>query len=371
MLTTILIQRKVRLQPELFIIMLIQSLPIPETLLDKKQLLVLDRIKLFAKEIGKSNSLFNFFADRTAQNSGIYLYGSVGTGKTILMQHFFQMLGPKKLMLHYQNLMQSVHQDIHSLRSTTESTNQSIKKIAANYAKKVKVICIDEFEIKDITDAMIVGPLLLELIKCNIFIFITSNTKPEDLYKDGLQRSSFLPVIKEIYDKFEVIYLDNQHDYRLDKVLQLSRRIIYPINEETKPEIQKIVTELSSDNKLLPIEIEVFGRKIPFKMASNSTLVTDFNELFVRELGYADYVNLCQKFTVIMVENVDIIDPANSDIAVRFINFIDNAYFYKVILFMTLKEEPMKIYQNGLRNDEFKRTISRLHEMNSQSYVQR
>lgn len=348
----------------------IQNQPLPEISLDERQLLILDEIKPFIKQV-ESKSFFNFFTDRSEFKSGIYLYGNVGTGKTILMQYFFQMLGIKKLMIHYQNLMQSVHKEIHSLRSTTKSTNESIKKIAANYAKKVKVICIDEFEIKDITDAMIIGPLLLELIEYKVFVFITSNTKPEDLYKDGLQRSSFLPVIKEIYDKFEVMYLDSDHDYRLDKVMELTKRIIYPINHETKPEIQKIVTELSSNNKFLPVEIEVFGRKIPFKIASKTTLMTDFNELFVRELGYADYVNLCQRFTVIMVENVNIIDSNNSDIAVRFINFIDNAYFYKVILFMTLEVEPIKIYQNGLRKDEFKRTVSRLYEMNSESYVKR
>lgn len=348
----------------------VQIQPKEEFSLDEKQLLILDRIKLFVKEI-ESKSFFNFFTNHNILKNGFYLYGHVGTGKTILMKYFYQMLGVKKLMTHYQNLMQSVHKDIHLLRSTTKSTNESIKKIAANYAKNLKVICIDEFEIKDITDAMIIGPLLFELIKCNVFVFITSNTKPEDLYKDGLQRGSFLPVIKEIYNKFEVMYLDSDHDYRLDKVLQLTNRIIYPINESTRPAIEKIITELSSNNRFITIELEVFGRKIPFKMASNTTLITDFNELFLRDLSYADYVNLCQKFTVIMVQDVTLIDSDNSDIAVRFINFIDNAYFYKVILFMTLQAEPIEIYRNGLRKDEFKRTISRLYEMNSESYVKR
>ena len=350
--------------------MLVQNQPVEESALDEKQSLILNRIKFFVKQI-ESKSFFNLFTNNNVLKHGVYLYGHVGTGKTILMKYFYQTLGVKKLIIHYQNLMQSVHKDIHSFRSTTKSTNESIKKIAKNYAKNVKVICIDEFEIKDITDAMIIGPLLFELIKCNVFVFITSNTKPGDLYKDGLQRNSFLPVIKEIYSKFEVMYLDSNHDYRLDKVLQLTNRIIYPINDNTRPEIQEIITELSSNNQFLPMEIEVFGRKILFKMASNTTLITDFNELFVRELSYADYVNLCQKFTVIMVENVSIINSENSDLAVRFINFIDNAYFYKVILFMTLQDEPTKIYQNGLRKEEFKRTISRLHEMNSASYVQR
>ncbi|MCC8372297.1 MAG: tRNA (adenosine(37)-N6)-threonylcarbamoyltransferase complex ATPase subunit type 1 TsaE [Rickettsia endosymbiont of Pseudomimeciton antennatum] len=385
---------------------------------DEKQLLLLSRIKNFAKQI-EDKSFLRFFNSSLLAKQGIYLYGNVGNGKTALMQHFFQILQIKKLMIHYQNFMQSVHQDIYQLQNKSKSKNNIIKSIATNYAKQAEVICIDEFEIKDITDAMIIGPLLLELIKCKVFIFITSNIKPEDLYKDGLQRNSFLPIIKEIYQRFEVMHLDSDHDYRLDKIRPLrkpayaeefegdasprtaaysnvredsstaslsklpaevefpkryimqmtSRRIIHPINEHNKLEIRQLISKLNNNNRLVPKDIAVFGRKISFKMAGEKILVTDFEELFVRELGYVDYVHICQKFSVIIVENIRIISSDNTDLAVRFINFVDNAYFYKVVLFMTLQDEPVKIYQNGLRGDEFKRTISRLHEMNSDSYV--
>ncbi|WP_341752806.1 cell division protein ZapE [Candidatus Tisiphia endosymbiont of Dioctria rufipes] len=190
------------------------------------------------------------------------------------------------------------------------------------------------------------------------------------MYKDGLQRSSFLPIIKEINQRFEVMHLDSEHDYRLDKIIQRTgRHIIYPINENNKLEIQELISKLNHNNQLVPKDIVVFGREISFKMASEKILVTDFEELFVRELGYVDYVDICQKFSIIIVENIRIISSDNTDLAVRFINFVDNAYFYKVVLFMTLQDEPIKIYQNGLRSNEFKRTISRLHEMNSDSYA--
>lgn len=336
---------------------------------DEKQLLLLGRIKNFAKQI-EDKSFLRFFNSSLLAKQGIYLYGNVGNGKTVLMQHFFQILQIKKLMIHYQNFMQLIHQDIYQLQDKSKSRNNIIKKIAANYAKQAEVICIDEFEIKDITDAMIIGPLLLELIKCKVFIFITSNTKPEDLYKDGLQRNSFLPIIKEIYQRFEVMHLDSNHDYRLDKIIHMSnRRIIYPINEDNKLEIQNLINKLNNNNQLVPKDITVFGRKISFKMAGEKVLVTDFEELFVRELCYVDYVHICQRFPIIIVENIRIISSDNTDLAVRFINLVDNAYFYKVVLFMTLQDEPVKIYQNGVRSNEFKRTISRLHEMNSGSYV--
>ncbi|MFU7501332.1 MAG: cell division protein ZapE [Candidatus Tisiphia sp.] len=341
----------------------------PELKFDEKQLLLLSRIKEFAKQI-EDKSFFRFFNSSLLAKKAIYLYGNVGNGKTVLMQHFFQILQIKKLMVHYQNFMQSVHKDIYQLQDKSQSKNNIIKRIAANYAKQAEVICIDEFEIKDITDAMIIGPLLLELIRHKVFIFITSNIEPKDLYKDGLQRNSFLPIMKEIYQKFEVMHLDSDHDYRLDKIIHTTnRRIIYPINEDNKLEIQNIISKLNSNNRLVSKDILVFGRKISFKMASEKVLVTDFEELFVRELGYVDYVNICQKFSIIIVENIRIIDSDNTDLAVRFINFVDNAYFYKVVLFMTLQDEPIKIYQNGFRKGEFNRTISRLYEMNSDSYV--
>lgn len=337
---------------------------------DQKQLLIIDQLAPFIKNIG-NKSLFKFFTKNTLKKKGIYLYGNVGNGKTALMKHFFKALAvEKKLITHYQYFMQSVHKDLHKFQNTIEFRSNLIKKIAINYAKQFSVICIDEFEIKDITDAMIIGSLILELIQNKIFIFITSNTKPSDLYKDGLQRNSFIPIIKEIEQQFEIIHLNSNHDYRLDKIMQKhNRRIIYPINKESDNEIKNLVSDLTQCDQLKPTNIEVFGRIINFKTANQQLLVTDFEELFERELGYIDYVNICQKFPIIVVKNIYIIDYANTDLAVRFINFIDNAYFYKVKLFMTLETEPAKIYQNGHRNDEFKRTISRLNEMNSDSYA--
>lgn len=331
--------------------------------------MLVDRIDFFVRQIN-NKSFWRFFSRDLSEKKSIYLYGNVGTGKTMLMQYFFRNLHVPKLMIHYQDFTQSLHKDIHRLQNQKTSKNHIIKIIAKNYAKEAQIICIDEFEIKDITDAMIIGPLLLELIKHKLFIFITSNTRPEDLYKDGLQRRAFLPIIKEINQKFDIMYLDSNHDYRLDKIIHMiDRRIIYPINEDNKITFDKLIMKLTDGGSLIPADIEVFGRQISFATVSHQILVTNFAELFERELGYVDYVIICQKFPIIIVENVTIIDSDNTDLAVRFINFIDNAYFYKVILFMTLQDDPIKIYQNGLRQDEFKRTVSRLYEINSSSYV--
>ncbi|WP_341764704.1 cell division protein ZapE [Candidatus Tisiphia endosymbiont of Beris chalybata] len=336
---------------------------------DEKQLLILNKLKEYAAQID-NKSFFNFFTDKTSVKKGVYLYGNVGNGKTVLMQYFYQLLSSKRLITHYQQFMQLIHADIHQLQNHRDSKNNVIKKIAYAYATKYKVICLDEFEIKDITDAMIIGPLIFELIKHKIFIFITSNTKPDSLYQDGLQRESFLPIIEKIFQIFDVLHLDSRHDYRKDKIIKLSQsRILYPMNDNNKLIMQKLILALNQEGRLAPRAVEVFGRLIHFKTANQHILATTFEELFLRQFSSIDYVNICQKFSIIVVENVHIIEPGNTDLAVRFINFVDNAYFYKVILFMCLETEPTKIYQNGHRSQEFQRTISRLYEMNSDAYA--
>lgn len=334
--------------------------------LDTKQTNLLEELSQIAIEFNKPNSLLKFF-NKTNLKSGIYLFGPVGTGKTMLMNSFFEKLNVPKIIIHYQNFMQDIHKTMHKLQ--LENQKDIVPKIAKDYAKKTKILGIDEFEIKDITDAMIIGRLFDELIKQNVFIFITSNSQPNNLYKDGLQRNSFLPFIDKINNEFYVKYLDNHHDYRFDKALNVKGdRIIYPLTPKNQDKFQKIIADIS-DNNFIPQTIEVLGREISFQKVHKRILITDFNELFTRNLSYIDYVNICQKFNIIIVQNMQIIPPDNTNLAVRFINFIDNAYFYKILLFMNLEDNPNKIYQGTARAEEFKRTISRLNKMNSESYL--
>jgi len=295
---------------------------------------------------------------------GIYLYGDVGRGKTMLMSKFYDQILVKKELVHFQHFMHDLHQNLHKFQLTNQDTDKIIQKLAKLIADRAKVLCIDEFEIKDIADAMLIMKLFSRLSSNGVFIFLTTNTKPDNLYKDGLQRNSFLPFVETIKKDFTVLDLKGDKDYRLTKALNVKNRIIFPINNETKQIIENFKNQLCEKEQLHPGSFKVFEREVVFAKTHENILFTNFEELFNRDLGYSDYVNLCQRFKIILVENVKQISENETDVIIRIVNFIDNVYFYKVILFASLETEPSLLYPAGKRLQEFQRTISRLYEMN-------
>ena len=340
-----------------------------DIILDQRQLFLADKFSKLAKAIKPSSFLGGFtkLFSKDIEYSGIYLHGSVGRGKTMLMQQFYNQLNVPKEIVHYQQFMQEIHKKMHNLQSRSE--HKIIQELARDIAKRCSVICMDEFEIKDITDAMIIMRLFEYLQKHNVFIFITTNTQPDNLYKDGLQRTAFLPFIEMVKKKFEILHLDTEKDYRFEVVANIENRVLFSKNPKNIKELRRIQSKLCNEHELSESKIEVFGRDLLFKQAHNNILVTDFSELFERDLGYADYVALAKKFEIIILSSVRAISEEENNIATRFINFIDNAYFYKILLFIELEIEPDQIYKKGKRREEFVRTISRLTEMNSDRYL--
>ena len=337
-------------------------------ILDQRQQYLATKFSKIALNI-KQNTLFNRFAKmflNRDQYSGIYLYGNVGCGKTMLMKRFYDEVTAPKKIVHYQQFMQNIHKKIHQLHNS--ATEQLIQTLALDIATDCDVLCMDEFEIKDITDAMIIMHLFDCLKKQNVFIFITTNTKPDFLYKDGLKRDSFLPFITKLKKTFEIIPLDTEKDYRFDIILNLENRILFPINLYNSKELLKIKSKICKKEELYQSSINVFGRDLIFKQTYNDILVTDFTELFKRNLGYGDYVAISKKFKIIILSSVRQILESENNIATRFINFIDNTYFNKVLLFIEIDCKPEEIYISGNKKVEFKRAVSRLNEMNSKNY---
>jgi cell division protein ZapE len=334
-------------------------------ILDKKQTLLKESFQKLADSLASKSFIKNIINKLCGAKgpSGVYLHGSVGRGKTMLMQMFYEMLSVSKEIIHFQSFMQEVHQKLHKFQ-LSRGADKVIKKLAEEISDRVEVLCIDEFEVKDITDAMIVMRLFSFLSKAGVFIFVTTNTLPDELYKDGLQRESFLPFIANVKKNFIIFNLDSDKDYRLQKASSLEKKIFFPLNESTKTILQNIKDNLCSREELYPGKFEVFGREVIFAKTHQNILFTNFDELFTQDFGYADYVNLCQRFQVIVLEDVRQISEDETDIITRFINFIDNAYFYKILLFASLESEPSELYSGGKRLAEFKRTVSRLYEQN-------
>ncbi|RYE06535.1 MAG: cell division protein ZapE [Rickettsiaceae bacterium] len=333
--------------------------------LDNSQLLLIEKL----------NQIVHFFNQKSFFNilrscpfkSGIYIYGGVGRGKTMIMQAFFNELKINKKMMHYQDFMQLVHQQLYEFQSN--NIPKPLTRLASYFSKTIQVLCLDELEIKDIADAMIVGGLFEELIRKKIFFVITSNNKPDNLYLDGLQRQSFLKFIDILNINFNMFHLINDLDYRLNKISNIhDNKILYPLDQSNIDKIKQVILEFTGGQTDIGI-IKVFGRNILFKQTTSDILVTDFEELFLRDIGYIDYINICQKYKIIILQNIIRIEANHSDLITRFINFIDNAYFYKVLLFATMEVSPQMIYPQGQRITEFQRTLSRLAEMNSESYL--
>ena len=264
-------------------------------ILDNKQKEIMQFCRQLAISI-RPNTFFakikNLFYKKKFPN-GVYMHGSVGSGKTMLMKMFYEEVPVAKEFIHFQKFMQGLHIKHHQLQ--TNSTRRIVQKLTSNIASKAQVICIDEFEIKDITDAMIIMQLFRHLAKHGVFIFLTTNIMPDDLYKDGLQRESFLPFIEMIKQNFQILHLDTDKDYRYDSLVNIKNRILYPASDKTHKEIKRIKQELCDEVELCKTNVEVFGREVSFRQAHQNILFTNFDELINRNLSYADYVSIRNK----------------------------------------------------------------------------
>ncbi len=334
----------------------------PKIILDESQKTLNSHLQSIAIALKPTflKSIFNI-----GRPAGIYIYGSVGSGKTMLSRQFFDILGGKKLFIHYQDLMSEIHKFFHANQGSSKS--DLISKLSGSYAKKASSLCIDEFEIKDITDAMIVGRFVEDLARRKVFVLITTNTAPENLYKDGLQRELFLPFIDFLRQKFDIYPLKSDHDYRMDRVAS-KRRMLYPLGRTTKKHMHEVIKNLTDEEHILEKTIEVFGRKLVLRKTYKSVLITNFEELCHQMLSYNDYIAICKTFDTIIMEDVPVISHENTDEAIRFINLIDNIYFHHNLLFISMAKKPEALYVNGKRAAEWKRTVSRLHEIESDSY---
>lgn len=315
-----------------------------------------------------SRKIIRYF--RQLPYNGTYIYGKVGSGKTMLMQALNQSL--EKLgevgYFHYQFLMHSLHKVVrHNTSKHTDNSNNLMKTLAYEYSSKYRIILIDEFEITDIAEALLIGSFIKWLFIKKVYIVLTSNIAPELLYNNGLKRELFLPYIDTIKKNMQIFYLKSDHDYRKAKVQSKEQRILIGI--DANKQLQLIIDKLIRNKELLNHDVKVLGRNLNVNNNYGNILIITFDELCYQERSYNDYIAMCQHFDVIIVKNVTIIESANNDVIIRFINFIDNAYSMKVLIYMSVNTSLDQIYIGHNYQQPFQRTLSRLYEMNSNEYL--
>ncbi|WP_373502569.1 cell division protein ZapE [Aestuariivirga sp.] len=336
---------------------------------DAAQLPVLARLDALAEALAalpKPGGLRSIFRKSPAPPKGLYIYGDVGRGKTMVMDLFFsQVQVEPKRRVHFHAFMQDVHARLHKVRKS--HTQDAIAPVAKAIAAEARLLCLDEMQVTDIADAMIVGRLFEGLFAAGTVIVTTSNLKPQDLYRDGLNRHLFLPFIKLIGEKLETISLDSQTDHRLGRV-KAHETFLAPLTPGNDAHLQDLWRKLTDTEQGDPMEIDVLGRKLHVPQAAHGCARFSFAELCDKPLGPPDYIALAHNFRIVFVEHIPALNPERRNEAKRFVLLIDTLYDGKVRLVATSAQAPEGIYPAGDHAFEFGRTVSRLKEMQSASW---
>jgi cell division protein ZapE len=306
-----------------------------------------------------------FRKPRAAPPQGLYIHGPVGCGKTMLMDLFYASVArlPKR-RVHFHAFMQDVHARLHAARKHEQD---AIAPVARALAREARLICLDEMQISDITDAMIVGRLFEALTSHGVVVVMTSNQPPQELYHDGLNRQLFLPFIKLIAARLEVISLDGDTDYRLGRV-KAHETFVTPLGPKTDARIQETWRRLTDCEQGKPAEITVKGRQLVVPQAAHGCARFSFADLCEAPLGPADYLAIAHNFRTIFIERIPALRPARRNEAKRFVTLIDTLYDAHVRLVASSEKPPEAIYPKGQHGLEFARTASRLREMQSASW---
>lgn len=299
--------------------------------------------------------------------TGLYIHGSVGRGKTMLMDMFFEHVTfrPKR-RIHFHEFMSEVHERIAAARKSVPG--DPIPTVAREIARESRLLCFDELHVTDIADAMILGRLFEAMFEDGIVVVATSNAMPQELYNHGLNRNLFVPFIRMIRERMVVVELDSAEDYRLQK---LAGRPLYfsPADETALRQMDEIFKDLTGVETGAASELEVKGRRVPVPQAAHGVARFSFEELCARPLGAADYLAIARQYHTVMIDGIPALSPAKRNEARRFVNLIDTLYDQRVGVIVSAETEVDGIYKEGDGAFFFERTMSRLIEMRSEDYL--
>lgn len=305
---------------------------------------------------------------------GLYMYGGVGRGKSMLMDLFFLTVPvAKKRRVHFHAFMLEVHGNLHARRidrrSGTElkSVDDALPTLARNIAADTTVLCFDEFHVTDIADAMILGRLFTVLFELGVVVVATSNWAPDMLYKDGLQRERFLPFIGLMKQKLDVLALDGTVDYRLDRLKGVD--VFHsPLGAESSRKMEESFHHLTEGAMVEPAHLLTQGRRVDVPRAARGVAWIDFWEMCAKPLGAADYLAIAVHFHTVFIDRVPVMKPEQRNECRRFTNLIDALYEHRCNVVIAADGPPTALYCEGHHAFEFERTVSRLMEMQAEDY---
>ena len=317
-------------------------------------------------QFSKKNNLASMLGvKKRSFPKGLYIYGGVGRGKSMLMDLFFANINIKeKRRVHFNEFMNETHDKIFKWRQKNKKNNNKdhgsdpLMVVAKSIQKECKVLCFDEFQVEDIADAMILGRLFKIIFEMNILIIATSNIHPSNLYSEGLNRDTFIPFIDMLQENMEVFHLNASKDYRIDKFRD--KNIYFcPINKTNEKKYNDAWQSLKGSIEVKCRVLKVKGRNV---------VKFTYEELCVKPMGVADFLEIEKNFDVIFITGIPIIDGKKRNEIKRFINLIDILYEARKIIFVLADAQPKDLLHGGKDTQIFQRTLSRLEEMQSSEY---
>ncbi|MEK6708362.1 MAG: cell division protein ZapE [Pseudomonadota bacterium] len=341
---------------------------------DAAQAAAIDELDVLWHQLVEFKSRRNRFLGRSLLSpevpKGLYLWGGVGRGKTFLMDAFYACLPyRRKRRIHFHNFMAEVHHGMKLLAGE----NDPLIALSSRIAQSTRLLCLDEFHVDDIADAMILGRLVEAMFERGVVLITTSNYPPDGLYPHGLQRQNFLPAIELLKRELKVLHMDNGNDYRLRTTTREPLFLVADDADGDAANEQRLdgwFERISAGTRRDEQHIEVRGRLIPVKKIARNTVWFEFKELCGGAHAQEDYLEIAHRFPTVFLSHIPRMTAGHADAARRFTWLIDVLYDNSVRLVASAAAAPDEIYADGVLSGEFSRTTSRLSEMQTQRYLQ-